>query len=134
MEGEDTTYTGVKTVFSWDYTEPEAPSSAWELVELEQVLLPKPRLYCIDYRAAQQLYMTLLACDELAKELSGRIRVTVDYDRRTADIGLECRLLEFNGRWLSELLHEITVKAYHVRIESLPDGFVRLYILMPYFM
>ena len=136
MEGGDTAYTGVKTVFARDYTEPEAPEqtpSEWELAALERTMLQSPVPYCVDRWLAQQFYMTLSAYNQLAMAFSGRIRATLDYDYRTAEIVLESMTLEFGDKRRLESLHEIGAKARYVRIKSLPDGFFQLRIHMPYF-
>ena len=127
---------GVKTVFIRDYTTPELPEqfpSELELLSLARALLQSPRLYCVDDRAAQQFYLILWDCDQLAKAFSGRIRATLDYDLRSAELVLESMTLEFDDRQRSEVLHEIAAKAHYVRISAIPDGFFRIYALMPYF-
>ena len=126
-------FTGVKIVFQRDYTPTAKPNFPTGPSALEIGQRQEPPPYFINTLDARRYYTMLAACDQLILALRGRIRAAVDYDRRTADIVLECRLLEFRHRRQLDILHELTARAKQVRFTVLPDQYLQMYTLLPYF-
>ena len=76
---------------------------------------------------------TVVACEQVAKEFSGKLKAKIDYSRFTATIELWCCYVEFErGEFLS-VLHEISHYAISVRFTPLASGDLHVEILMPYF-
>ena len=76
---------------------------------------------------------TVVECEKIAKEFSGRIKAKIDYSLFTATIELWCCYVEFTSREFMNILHKITHYAISVRFTPLTSGDLHIEILMPYF-
>lgn len=101
------------------------------IIIYENEILKKPRLLL---PFAPVLFeKTVLACEQIAKEFSGKIRAKIDYTFFSATIELWCCYVEFvRGEFMS-ILHEISRHALSVRFTPLTSGELHIEILMPYF-
>ena len=76
---------------------------------------------------------TVTACEQVAREFSGKITAKIDYSHFTATIELWCCYVEFDrGEFLS-ILQEISRYALSVRFTPLASGDLHVEIMMPYF-
>ena len=112
-----------------------SPDELEELANLvdiyEKSLMDKPRF--ILPQAPEIFEKTVEACEEVAREFSGRIKAKIDYSFYTATIELWCCYVEFEyGEFLS-VLQEISHHALSVRFTPLESGDLHIEIMMPYF-
>ena len=97
----------------------------------EKSLMDKPHF--ILPQAPEIFEKTVEACEEVAREFSGRIKARIDYSFYTATIELWCCYVEFEyGEFLS-VLQEISHHALSVRFTPLESGDLHIEIMMPYF-
>lgn len=71
-------------------------------------------------------------CEEMLRHLSGKIRVTIDYDALTAKVELWSREFNFRQEYM-ELFNWIARFSKSVCVTSHPSGEAHLSIDMPYF-
>lgn len=76
---------------------------------------------------------TILDCEKIAEEFSGRIKAQIDYSRFTATIELWCCYVEFGQGEFMNILHRISIIANSVRFTPLTSGDLHIEIEMPYF-
>ncbi len=90
--------------------------------------------YVVNEVAAAQFDSMITACDELAKASFGKLAATINYTSHEAVITLECVYLGFDTSKFMDILRKIAATALQVRFEPLTSGFLRLTLIMPYFM
>lgn len=72
-------------------------------------------------------------CDRMMKDFSGRWKAVIDFESYEAYIEIECVYLEFcTGEFMSTL-QKLSTRSIHVFLAPLTSGFLRIHILMPYF-
>ena len=76
---------------------------------------------------------TVVACERVAKEFSGKLKAKIDYSHFTATIELWCCYVEFVCGEFMSILHEISRHAISVRFTPLTSGDLHIEILIPYF-
>lgn len=83
--------------------------------------------------AAVRFNRAVKACDAMAKEFSGRIKATLDFETYEASIILECAYIEFRHHEFMETLAALSLISQNIRIASTPSDLFRIDISMPYF-
>ena len=76
---------------------------------------------------------TVMACEQVAREFSGKIKAKIDYSNFTATIELWCCYVEFVYGEFMNILQKISHYAVSVRFTPLTSGDLHIEILMPYF-
>ena len=97
----------------------------------ESRLKDRPR-FLLPY-APKIFEKTVVACERVAKEFSGKFKAKIDYSCFTATIELWCCYVEFVCGEFMSILHEISRHAISVRFTPLISGDLHVEILMPYF-
>lgn len=90
--------------------------------------------HIVDPLAVQRFEEMVEACDLIAKEFSGKLKATVDYERYSARIELECVYIDFDQGEFLETLQKLTAMAGSISFQPLTSGFLRVEIAMPYFL
>lgn len=91
--------------------------------------------HMIDPIAAAEFDRTVNACDAIAKEFSGRLEATVDFNCYDASIALECAYIEFRHGEFMETLRRLTTSTTMIQISSMPSPpLFRIELSMPYFL
>lgn len=90
--------------------------------------------HIIDPVSAAEFDRIVTACDAIAKEFSGRLEATVDYNCYDASIKLECAYIEFCHGEFMETLRRLTTSTTMIQISSMPSPpLFRIELSMPYF-
>ena len=76
---------------------------------------------------------TVVACERIAKEFSGRIKAKIDYSSFHATIELWCCYVEFEQGEFMSILHDLSHRTISVRFTPLTSGYLHIEIEMPYF-
>lgn len=127
-----------------DYTAAQAIEDASSIPPEELALvstclhryLASQRLpHMIDPVSAAEFDRTVNACDAIAKEFSGRLEATVDFNCYDASITLECAYIEFCHGEFMETLRRLTTSTTMIQISSMPSPpLFRIELSMPYFL
>ncbi len=94
--------------------------------------LPRPPL-TIDPDAARQFDELVDACDRLAREFSGELTATVDYECRFAWLELDCLYVDLVPGGHLETLRRLTAAATSIRILPVTSRLLRIRATLPYF-
>lgn len=130
-----------KIVFERDYTsvlkQIDAKKSPEDKILVKRVLAlyeqSKFIPFVVDKKAAADFYKMVVTCDKIAKEFSGKLTATIDFEYHNASITTECLYVDFDVGEFMGTLQEMAAKAYQVRFEPLISGLLRISISMPYF-
>lgn len=76
---------------------------------------------------------TVVACEQIAKEFSGKIKAEIDYSHFAATIELWCCYVEFQRGEFLGTLHDISKYANSIMFTPLKSGDLHTEIWMPYF-
>ena len=76
---------------------------------------------------------TVAACEQIAKEFSGRLKAKIDDSFFSATIEIWCCYVEFQRGEFMSILREISNHAISVRFTPLTSGDLHFEIVMPYF-
>lgn len=109
----------------------EIEETAKLLLRYERELKDNPKLVLPFAHAIFE--KTVAACDQIAKEFSGRVKAKVDYSFFTATVELWCCYVEFERGEFMNILHEIAHYALSVRFIPLVSGELHIMIQLPYF-
>lgn len=133
----------VKIIFARDYT-PDLENIETEITPEERELICKAAdawkyqktipPFAVDKQAADEFNKMVVACDEIAKEFSGKLTAIVDYENYDASITMECVYVDFKVGEFMETLYKMATKALLVRFEPTITDFLRISITMPYFL
>lgn len=130
-----------KIVLERDYTA-ELENLDVEITPETQTLVKKALAYreyiktvpfTVNQRAAAVFNKMVAACDKIAKEFSGKLSATVDFEYHEALITIECVYVDFDVGEFMDTLLEMAARAYQVRFEPLTSGLLRISLSMPYF-
>jgi len=84
--------------------------------------------------AAQRFDEMVQACDLIAKEFSGKLKATIDYENYSAEIELECIYVDFQQGEFMGTLYRLAAAARSICFLPLTSGFLKIEIVMPYFL
>ncbi len=90
--------------------------------------------HVIDPIAAKRFEEMIEACDSIAKEFSGKMKATINYENYSAEIVLECVYVEFQQNEFMETLYKLSTTAKSICFLPLTSGFLKIEINMPYFL
>lgn len=109
----------------------EEKSRILKALDFQEYLQTLP--FTVNDESAAEFDKMVVACDKIAKEFSGKLQATVDYQSHEANIRMECVYIEFLVGEFMDTLREIATKALRVDFQPLTSGFLRVDISMPYF-
>lgn len=89
--------------------------------------------HVVNKKAAADFDKMITACDQIAREFSGKLNATIDFECHEASITLECLYVDFDAGEFKDTLQEMAEKALQIRFQPLTSGMLQIALIMPYF-